>query len=88
MLGVRNVLRLQGELGCLQKINVPAAAWFFHTAPTLPFALDTQSHTEENRQVDKTYVDRLKVTARAGNGGNGCISFWRSASKGRKESMI
>lgn len=32
---------------------------------------------------DKKYVDRLTVTARAGNGGKGCVSFWQSSSKGR-----
>jgi hypothetical protein len=31
---------------------------------------------------DKRYVDRLKITVRAGKGGNGCISFYHSAGRG------
>jgi hypothetical protein len=34
------------------------------------------------KQKDQQYVDRLKITARAGDGGNCCVSFWRSAAKG------
>ena len=34
------------------------------------------------QQHDKSYIDRLKVTARAGQGGNGCASFYQGASRG------
>lgn len=37
---------------------------------------------DNNIQRDKKYVDKLKLTARAGDGGKGCVSFWRSAAKG------
>ena len=33
-------------------------------------------------QKDRRYVDRLKITARAGKGGNGCLSFYQGASRG------
>lgn len=32
---------------------------------------------------DKRYVDRLKLTVRAGNGGAGCVSLWKGTSKGK-----
>ncbi|GAB4813947.1 hypothetical protein N2152v2_000993 [Parachlorella kessleri] len=32
---------------------------------------------------DKRYIDRLKVSLRAGSGGNGWVSFWRSGAKGK-----
>lgn len=37
---------------------------------------------QEPPQHDKSYVDRLKITARAGKGGNGCASFYQGASRG------
>ena len=34
--------------------------------------------------VRRTFVDRLRVTARAGDGGAGCVSFVRTKAKGYK----
>lgn len=42
----------------------------------------SEGWVEGSDDRDKSYIDRLKVTARAGRGGNGCVSFWRSAAKG------
>ena len=44
--------------------------------------LDIDSFVSEPNTKDQQYVDRLKITARAGDGGNGCVSFWKSAAKG------
>ena len=48
------------------------------------YVLHTAAENVENidRGSDKLYRDRLKVTARAGRGGSGCVSFWQSTSKG------
>jgi len=83
MLGTRRVLTLgcQVELKCPNFVNV-ATTWLYTTSA---ISTSTKPDTQlfENPKVDKQYVDRLKVTARAGNGGSGCASFWRSASKGK-----
>ena len=82
MLGTRRLFSLgyQVELGCPNILNV-AATWL-HTGPAFSTSEKPDTQLLENPKVDKQYVDRLKVTARAGNGGSGCASFWRSASKG------
>lgn len=33
---------------------------------------------------DKKLVDRLKIQARGGKGGNGCVSFYQGASRGAR----
>jgi GTP1/OBG len=83
MLGTRRLLNLgyQVELKCPNFFNV-AATWL-HTSPANHTSIKPDAQLLENHKVDKQYVDRLKVTARAGNGGSGCASFWRSASKGK-----
>jgi hypothetical protein len=82
MLGARRLLGLgiapkaQGSKFC----DAAAATW--HSCAPLLGAADAGDHSLEEQRPDKTYVDRLKVTVRAGKGGSGCVSFWRSASKG------
>ena len=75
------VASLRGMVGpalsaCGVASDHPASFW----ALTRGFA--QVAEYGENRKHDKKYVDRLKVTAKAGDGGKGCVSFWRSAAKG------
>ena len=83
MIGTRRLLALgyQMELACPNILNV-AVTWL-HTGPVISTSIKPDTERLENPKVDKQYVDRLKVTARAGSGGSGCASFWRSASKGK-----
>lgn len=83
MLATRRVLTLgcQVELNCSNFVNV-ARTWL-HTTSAIFTSPKPDVQLFENPKLDKQYVDRLKVTVRAGNGGSGCASFWRSASKGK-----
>lgn len=67
-----------GACGGLAPCYLPAAA-YLHSSAIPDGADDKRDGTVER---DKRYVDRLKVTVRAGSGGNGCISFWRSVGRG------
>lgn len=52
-------------------------------SPALLRTLRTyQTVLKSDAQHDKRYVDRLKITARAGKGGNGCFSYYQGASRG------
>ena len=65
-----------------------------HTDVALEPAGSLLSSTSDERieQDDQTpfakpakrprFVDRLRVVAEAGRGGNGCVSFWKSRAKG------
>lgn len=85
MLGARRLL----GLGIAPKAQGPtiwdAAAATWHSCAPLLGAPGAGDPSPEEQRPDKTYVDRLKVTVRAGNGGSGCVSFWRSAAKGEWE---
>jgi hypothetical protein len=64
---------------CLQ------SAQHFHTNIACEGPTDTAISPEDGTEDrDKSYIDRLKVTARAGSGGNGCVSFWRSIARGEQ----
>lgn len=41
--------------------------------------------SDQQQEHDKRYVDRLKLTAKAGKGGNGCASFYQGASRGESK---
>ena len=55
-------------------------------SPALTTSLSTLAISlgdlERDEEHDKRYVDRLKITARGGKGGNGCVSFYQGASRG------
>ena len=68
------------EAGYFHRLDV-ATRWLHGGNPLLAVS-QAKIQILENQGTDKNYIDRLKVTARAGNGGSGCASFWRSASKG------
>lgn len=82
MLGTRRLLTLGCQVELKTNIVNVAATWL-HTTSAISTSTKPNTQQLENPKADKQYVDRLKVTARAGNGGSGCASFWRSASKGK-----
>ncbi|KAL4440538.1 hypothetical protein ABPG75_003539 [Micractinium tetrahymenae] len=68
--------RLHSSLGGLLALS-PSSLGCLRTLNTA--ALDS----DQLQEHDKRYVDRLKLTARAGKGGNGCASFYQGASRGK-----
>lgn len=52
--------------------------------PALLRTLSTAAGVEDDDAPahDKKLVDRLKIQARGGKGGNGCVSFYQGASRG------
>lgn len=52
-----------------------------HNRVKRPYAEENELD-DPSKARDQNYVDRLKITARAGAGGNGSVSFWRSIAKG------
>ncbi len=43
-----------------------------------------QTPVEDTERTGKSfYVDRIRVEVLAGNGGSGCVAFWKSAAKGK-----
>ncbi len=43
--------------------------------------------TDTARGGKRSYVDRLRVVVQAGDGGAGCVTFWRSAAKGTQAAL-
>ena len=71
------------QAGLLPRLPVAALSNLLALSPALLRTLNTLAVDDEpHTQQDKRYVDRLKVTARAGRGGNGCVSFYQGASRG------
>ena len=66
------------------RLPTPVLGNLLALSPALLRTLSTfDGPTEPDaQQHDKSYIDRLKVTARAGQGGNGCASFYQGASRG------
>ncbi len=43
-----------------------------------------QTPVSDTERTGKSfYVDRIRVEVLAGNGGSGCVAFWKSAAKGK-----
>ena len=53
-----------------------------HNAEALHSGIAVLGPDDAMPEHDKRYVDRLKLVARGGGGGHGCVSFWRSVSRG------
>ena len=80
------MLALQ-QAGLASRLAVPAACnlgGLLALSPGLlrTLATFTDSLDQQQQAHDKRYVDRLKITARGGKGGNGCTSFYQGASRG------
>lgn len=77
------ILGLLPRVSFIAGAETPCAALISLRAWSSLAELDLDNAFGEYDKKDQQYVDRLKVTARAGDGGNGCVSFWKSAAKGR-----
>ncbi|KAL4419463.1 hypothetical protein ABPG77_003576 [Micractinium sp. CCAP 211/92] len=71
--------RLPSSLGGLLALS-PSLLGCLRTIST---AATSDADLQEHQEHDKRYVDRLKLTAKAGRGGNGCASFYQGASRGK-----
>lgn len=83
---MRHVDSLQRILECsrvLSTRDVIACLWA-QTPLSGQRCLGSASDDVDAPVKDKKYVDRVKIVARAGRGGKGCVSFWRSAAKGER----
>lgn len=81
----------QAGLAC--RLALPAASsglGLLALSPALLRTLSTfQEPSDQQQQAkDKRYVDRLKITARGGKGGNGCTSFYQEASRGELRRLL
>lgn len=76
--------RLPSSLGGLLALS-PSLLGCLRTIST---AATSDADLQEHQEHDKRYVDRLKLTAKAGRGGNGCASFYQGASRGQINGKI
>ncbi|PRW39081.1 putative GTP-binding mitochondrial [Chlorella sorokiniana] len=81
-------MRALSQAGLASRLALPATSslgGLLALSPALLRTLSTFQDTSDQQQQakDKRYVDRLKITARGGKGGNGCTSFYQGASRGR-----
>lgn len=81
------------QAGLASRLALPAAGslgGLLALSPALLRTLTTFSDAPDQQQQakDKRYVDRLKITARGGKGGNGCTSFYQGASRGELTSRL
>lgn len=62
----------------------PGVGSLLALSPALLRTLSTASGAQDDDAPahDKKLVDRLKIQARGGKGGNGCASFYQGASRG------
>lgn len=81
-------------LALKQAVLGPRAAWpnlggLLALSPALLRSLSTVTTDDDADQPhDKRYVDRLKITARGGKGGNGCMSFYQGAGRGEGRALL
>lgn len=72
--------RLSSSLGGLLSLS-PSLLGCLRTLNTVATDID------QSQEHDKRYVDRFKLTVRAGKGGNGCASFYQGASRGASDKL-
>lgn len=75
-----SALHLVRDVYVCGSISTNNCASGFHSKRNIQVAVENVRNSD--RGSDKLYRDRLKVTARAGDGGAGCVSFWQSTAKG------
>lgn len=57
--------------------NIGCGSTFIGTKTQLGIETTLQDHKKEQR-----FVDKLRIQVKAGSGGAGCVSFWKSPAKG------